>query len=153
MLVPFTSAGFSLHCIIRCCLAKIKGKSNLNHDAHCRQVIENRAGNSGGEGGIRSLPYLTASITCRNYIATNAKFTTLAAHHCTLLHAARKNNEWTNHEPVEYFSADASLGVERNLMVMLKILETSSVSLSDCPSSRNGQNYQPRCLVEPCQNL
>jgi hypothetical protein len=25
-----------------------------------------------------------ASITCRNYIATDAKFPTLAAHHCTL---------------------------------------------------------------------
>ncbi len=30
-----------------------------------------------------------ASITCRNYIATDAKFTTLAAHHCTLLHAGK----------------------------------------------------------------
>jgi hypothetical protein len=31
-----------------------------------------------------------ASITCRNYIATGAKFPTLAAHHCTLLHAGGK---------------------------------------------------------------
>ena len=30
-----------------------------------------------------------ASITCRNYIATDAKFTTLATHHCTPLHAGR----------------------------------------------------------------
>jgi len=30
-----------------------------------------------------------ASITCRNYIATDAKFATLAAYHCTLLHARR----------------------------------------------------------------
>src|ERR1700735_379865 len=42
---------------------------------------------TGGEGGIRSLPVLTASISYRNYIATNAKFATLAADHCTLLHA------------------------------------------------------------------
>jgi hypothetical protein len=41
----------------------------------------------GGEGGIRSLPRPTASITCRFYIATYAKFATVAAHHCTLLHA------------------------------------------------------------------
>jgi hypothetical protein len=31
-----------------------------------------------------------ASITCRNYIATDAKFPTLAAHHCMLLHAGGK---------------------------------------------------------------
>jgi hypothetical protein len=31
-----------------------------------------------------------ASITCRTYIAKNANFTTLAAHHCTLLHAGGK---------------------------------------------------------------
>ena len=42
---------------------------------------------AGGEGGIRSLPRPTASITCRFYIATYAKFATVAAHHCTLLHA------------------------------------------------------------------
>jgi hypothetical protein len=28
------------------------------------------------------------SLSCRFYIATDAKFTTIAAHHCTLLHAA-----------------------------------------------------------------
>ena len=45
---------------------------------------------TGGESGIRTLPRPMPSITCRNYIATDAKFTTLAAHPCTLLHAARK---------------------------------------------------------------
>ncbi len=44
---------------------------------------------SGGESGIRTLPRPIASITYRFYIATDAKFTTLAAHHCTLLHAGK----------------------------------------------------------------
>jgi hypothetical protein len=44
---------------------------------------------AGGESGIRTLPRPMASMTCRTYIAKNANFTTLAAHHCTLLHARR----------------------------------------------------------------
>jgi hypothetical protein len=40
--------------------------------------------------GIRTHARSMASITCRNYIATDAKFTALAAQHCTLLHARRE---------------------------------------------------------------
>jgi hypothetical protein len=43
----------------------------------------------GGEGGIRTLPCPMASVSYRNYIAKNAKFTTFAVHHCTLLHAGK----------------------------------------------------------------
>lgn len=43
----------------------------------------------GGESGIRTLPRSIASITCRLYVATDAKVTTLAAHPCTLLHAGK----------------------------------------------------------------
>jgi hypothetical protein len=44
---------------------------------------------SGGESGIRTHARSMASITCINYIATDTKFATLAAHHCTLLHAGK----------------------------------------------------------------
>jgi hypothetical protein len=52
------------------------------------QVPDNEG--NGGESGIRTHACSMASITCRNYIATDAKFPTLAAHHCTLLHAGGK---------------------------------------------------------------
>jgi len=42
-----------------------------------------------GESGIRTHAWSMASITCRNYIAMDAKFATFAAHHCTLLHAGK----------------------------------------------------------------
>jgi len=44
----------------------------------------------GGESGIRTHAHSMASITCRDYIAPDAKFPTLATHHCTLLPAGGK---------------------------------------------------------------
>jgi len=52
-----------------------------------RSPVSFRRFGSGGEGGIRSLPRSTASISCRNYVATYAKNAKLATHHCTPLHA------------------------------------------------------------------
>jgi hypothetical protein len=68
----------------------------------------------GGERGIRTLPRPGVSVTCRFYIAIYAKFTTVAMHACTLLHAGR-NLTLDFHERLNHLD-DLVVGVDHGIL-------------------------------------